>query len=326
LSDVGKLTDGVAAWNNWRHKNRGVIPDLRGSTLSGMDLRNCLLDGALLHGADLRSSDLRGAVLSKSDLRGAQLADADLRGADLRSAVLSDLVGFDGNCVVDITDADFGEARLGWTIIGDIYLNRIRGIGGIVHLGPSYISTSSLEFTATELQSKRVLRTDVEVFLRGAGVLTDFLPDFERAVRCHQFQSAFISYSHSNKRFSHWLHRELESSGVRCWLDEKNIKPGERILSAVANAIGQHDRVLLCCSKDALESWWVQDEILKVHEIERRSKALKIIPVMLDDFMLSWDHELAADLRARAACDFRGWSETGEYRRQIKGLLSALKK
>jgi uncharacterized protein YjbI with pentapeptide repeats len=72
----------------------------------------------------------------RSDLRGALLTDSDLRKADLRSAVLADVTGGIGNAVIDITDADFTEAVFGWTLIGDIYLNRMIGIGQIRHAGP----------------------------------------------------------------------------------------------------------------------------------------------------------------------------------------------
>ena len=66
---------------------------LRGSDLSGSDLRDAVLRGAVLRGSDLsgsdlRDADLRGAVLSGADLRDADLRDADLRGADLRDADL----------------------------------------------------------------------------------------------------------------------------------------------------------------------------------------------------------------------------------------------
>ena len=239
---------GTVAWNRWRSENPSLLPDLRGAFLRGQSLRGVNFDGAVLAGADLSVADLREADLSRADLRGVLLTGADLRSADLRSAVLSDIVGGKGNSVVDITDADFTGAQFGWTVIGDIYLNRITGIGQIRHSGPSYISTSTLEFTARELKNTGVIRTDVETFLRNAGVLTDFLQQLEQSARSHPFYSAFVSYSHADKKFALWLHQELEGRGVRCWLDEKNLKPGARILSAIGEAISSHDRILLCCS------------------------------------------------------------------------------
>ena len=126
-------------WNRWRIENPDVLVDLRGAVLRNHKFAGALLHDVNLSGADLSSSDLRGADLKRADLRGVLLTGADLRQADLRSAVLADIVGGVGNSTVDITDADFTEANFGWTMIGDIYLNRMTGIGQVRHSGPSYL-------------------------------------------------------------------------------------------------------------------------------------------------------------------------------------------
>jgi uncharacterized protein YjbI with pentapeptide repeats len=70
----------------------GLIADLRGANLSGVDLqdadlRGANLSGANLLGADLRDADLRDADLCRADLLGADLRDADLRGAKLNQSI-----------------------------------------------------------------------------------------------------------------------------------------------------------------------------------------------------------------------------------------------
>jgi TIR domain/Pentapeptide repeats (8 copies) len=230
------------------------MPDLRGASLRNCHLGGALLNDVILAGADLSFSDLRRADLKRSDLRGVLLTGSDLRQADLGSVVLADIVDGIGNSVVDITNADFTEAIFGWTLVGDIFLNRMIGIGQIRHAGPSYLSTSTLEFTVAEIAQSGTFRTDIEAFLRGAGVLLDSFSQFEQSLRSHAFYSAFISYSHADQGFATWLHAELQTRGIRCWLDEKNMRPGERILDAVAKAIGSHDKILLCCSRSSLES------------------------------------------------------------------------
>lgn len=293
-----------------------------------MKLRGARLHDAILTGADLSFADLQGADFSRADLRGVQLTGADLRNADLRGAVLADVVGGLGNAIVDITDADFTGALFGWTMVGHIYLNRIMGIGQIRHAGPSYIATSTLEFTAHEVAKSGVIRTDVETFLRGAGILLDSFKQFEESLRSHAFYSVFISYSHADKEFAGRLHQKLEGHGIRCWLDEKNMIAGERILDAVGKAITSHERILLCCSQSSLESWWVQDEVRKVMEIERQSKAgLRIIPILLDDYLVeSWNDGLAADLRSRLGLNFKNWNSQSDWGAGVRRLLEALKK
>lgn len=326
LVDLIQLVQaGSDAWNEWRQNNPTTLADLRGAPLRGCQLQSARLHDVNFAGADLSSSNLRGADLRRSDLRGALLTDSDLRKADFRSAVLADVTGGIGNSVIDITNADFTEAVFGWTLIGDIYLNRMIGIGQIRHAGPSYLSTSTLEFTVDEISRSGTFRTDIEVFLRGAGVALEAFEQFERGLRSHAFCSAFISYSHTDRNFATWLLEELQRRGIRCWLDDKNMLPGDNILDKMAEAIGSHDKILVCCSKASLESWWVKDEIHKVLEIERHvPRTHRIIPLLLDDYLLdTWEDGLAANLRSRRAADFRQVSGRQE---QLESLIDALKK
>ena len=64
---VGRLKQGITAWNRWRGENESVTPDLRRVDLFGANLTR----------ADLSLADLRQA-----DLR-ADLSDANLFGANL---------------------------------------------------------------------------------------------------------------------------------------------------------------------------------------------------------------------------------------------------
>jgi hypothetical protein len=178
-----------------------------------------------------------------------------------------------------------------------------------------------------EITKNHVVRTDIENFLRGAGVLLNSFRQFEESLRSHAFNSAFISYSHADKAFATWLHQKLEVEGVRCWLDEKNMMPGERILDALEKAISSHERVLLCCSRSSLESWWVKDEIRMAEELERRPNSeLRILPILLDNYLLKeWRDGLAADLRSRLGLDFSNWARAdGDI--QFKRLLEGLRK
>jgi hypothetical protein len=226
-------------------------------------------------------------------------------------------------CIAPSTAIDYTNVNsLPGRDIGDA-----QGLGSIVHAGPSYIATSTLELTADEVEERGALRTDVEAFLTGTGVLLTSFRQLAEALRQHQFRSAFISYSHADKDFALWLHSRLEGHGVRCWLDEKNMVAGEVILDAINAAIGTHDRVLLCCSKSSLESWWVKDEIRKVHDVERSKRDTRLIPVILDGYLLhTWSDGLASDVRSRLGIDFSGWSPNSNREPQLEMLLKALRK
>jgi hypothetical protein len=78
---------------------------------------------------------------------------------------------------------------------------------------------------------------------------------------CIEFFSCFISYSSLDKHFALRLHDALQSRGIRCWLDEKQLLPGQDISRELEKGIYLWDKFLLCASKNSLTSWWVEDEI-----------------------------------------------------------------
>jgi hypothetical protein len=74
------------------------------------------------------------------------------------------------------------------------------------------------------------------------------------------------------------------------------------------------DKVLLCCSKHSLTSYWVDGEIGKAFQKEqvsmkeRGQKVLALIPLNLDGFLFDgWQDGKAPRVRARFAPDFLGW-------------------
>jgi len=56
-------------------------------------------------------------------------------------------------------------------------------------------------------------------------------------------------YAHEDKLFARRLHDALQGRGVRCWLDEKQMLPGDDIYEQVDRGIRLRDKVLLCCSR-----------------------------------------------------------------------------
>jgi hypothetical protein len=253
--------------------------------------------------------DLREAKLSKADLRGAVMyaavcvdsdfTDADLKGVDLREA--------------DLTRARFirsrlTKARVTSAVIGDIQLADLRG---------APIPSTSLwrDSTRTEAVPPDLAEA---FFLR-------FDAGHDKVFRSARRHSCFISYSHADRDFALRLYDSLKEAGVECWLDVRDILPGQRILESVKLGISCYERVLLCCSRSSLSSWWVKDEIRKAQERERRTKQDIIIPLNLDDYLFTWDDGVASDIRSRLAADFRNWATDEEVLRSgVARLLTAL--
>ena len=89
---------------------------------------------------------------------------------------------------------------------------------------------------------------------------------------------------------------------------------------------------MLCASKSALNSWWVDSEIDRIFQKERelfktrQKKVLALIPLMLDDFMLSeWSSGKAQEVKSRIAADFRGWEDETKFEKTFENLVRSLR-
>jgi uncharacterized protein YjbI with pentapeptide repeats len=310
------LLEGVDAWNNWRVGNRTILPDLREADLRGATLVKANLSGAVLRSASLRDANLCDANLRDANLNGANLSRADLSRAELLGANLS---------LANLSRANLSDTILGYSLLCFTSLATVKGLPTCRHEGPS-----SLDY-ATLMASGPL----PDVFLRGCGMADDFihyLPSFWS--QPIQFYSCFISYSHANKSFARRLHDALQGQGIRCWLDEKQLLPGDDIYEQVDQGIRFWDKVLLCCSKASLKSWWVDNEIKtalnkeqQLHK-ERGKRVLALIPLNLDGYLLSgkWQSGMSTQILTRLAADFRGWEkDNGKFEMQFERVVKALR-
>lgn len=292
---------------------------LRDANLNGAYLRNAYLNKAYLIHSYLIHADLRGAHFKNTDLSGADLSDASLRGADLSGADLS-------RTYLDRTDlsnanlsgADLSNARLNFTVFGFVDLRTVKGLETVEHGGPSTIGTNTLERSQGDIP---------DIFLRGAGLSNTFI-EYARALvqKPIDYYTCFISYSNHDKDFAERLHADLQSKGVRCWFALEDLKIGDHYHQRIDESIRLYDKLILILSEQAVQSTWVEREVVSAREKEDHLGNEVLFPLRLDDTVMQTTKAWAADVRRRWHIgDFTQWKEHDAYQQVFQRLLRDLK-
>jgi len=112
--------------------------------------------------------------------------------------------------------------------------------------------------------------------------------------------SVFLSHSSLDKsRIRTGIARELRNAGLRIWLDEAELRPGDSLVERLGQAIAACDTIVACLSEASVNSKWVQKELNVAGSLELEGVALKVVPVLLDDIQVPpfLSDKLHVDLR-----------------------------
>lgn len=351
---VNLLNQGVSEWNKWRQANPThrvdlmrlgwEEPILEERLLDGIDLANAWLQGADLSGCSLVGARLDGAILLAADLSDADLSecsllDTNLARATLRKTILDRAVCNHATLLASaaLSEPSLLDTRFEWvdwgnTLVAGSDLSEPAVLDGWMHRA-NEITVSTLLRTAEGLQVRPDRKPQIDRFLARSGVPKEIVNSYATWMPS-VYYSVFISYSSHDSAFARRLYEELSGRGVRCWMDERSSHPGRDVYGEIDQAIQLHEKVLLVCSEHSLsKSWWVDDEIEKAFNKERAlqkqlgTKANCLIPLDLDGYLFSPQaHGKATSIRARVACNFRGWAtDANVFEREVQHLMNALK-
>lgn len=355
---VKVLSEGTSSWNLWRESNPNIKPDLSGLELNNIVLSttnsayakmpgiqinlkdadlsrvkwlNCELKGANLQNTKLDNADLTGSNLRRSDLRGTRIYKCRLLSVNLTLARMY--------------KTEIIESIIWETIFSRVDLSNVTGLDTCKYPGPSLVDNKTLT------NSKKIPLS----FLQGIGLndwqietsklndrnltktqITDICYEVIklRSDPTLQFYSCFISYSHNDQIFAKKLHNALQKSGIRCWLDDHEILPGDDIYEEIDKGIRMWDKILLCCSKSSLSSWWVDNEIISAFDKEQKMmsergvKVLSLIPLNLDNHLFSNEciRGYKRQITSRLAADFTDWkSNEKNFDKQLTKVIKALR-
>ena len=370
---VAALREGPRAWNEFRTKNQIARPDFTGENLAGLDLSEkiprdlgsrktrdlCMRGGQttslsdMMHpeyflvpiweflddksnfpnlaASDFSECNLNNAFFGYSNLQNARFAGARLHGTKFNSCDLS-AANFSGAHVAEtdfegamLDDAEFSDATISHVYFLGSSLRHSKGLQAAVYKSGSAIDLATVGRSGT-LPAP---------FLRGCGLPDKLIEALALLVdESDQYYSCFISYSHEDSAFANQLYQALQAHDIRCWLDVHQMLPGDDIYEQVDKGIRLWDKVLLCCSRTSLTSWWVDNEVDSAFHKERElmknrgHKTYALIPLDLDGFMFSseWTGGKKRQLNSRIAANFHGWRDTDALSRtEVDRVVQALR-
>jgi AAA-like domain/TIR domain len=92
----------------------------------------------------------------------------------------------------------------------------------------------------------------------------------------------FLSHSSRDKALVRRLAESLRDAGLRVWLDEWVIQPGDDIYAAIENGLEYARTLILCMSQAAIDSDWVKLERNTTIFRDPQNKERRFIPLLLE--------------------------------------------
>jgi hypothetical protein len=128
--------------------------------------------------------------------------------------------------------------------------------------------------------------------------------------------SVFFSHSSLDKPFVRRLATDLEAQGIKCWIDEAEIRPGDDFVSRIEEGLSKATHVFIVLSEHSIISSWVREEA-HAAQIRAIHGHTRLIPILLGALK---SDEIPLLLQSRLYVDFR---DPARYQDELLKLFSA---
>ncbi len=120
----------------------------------------------------------------------------------------------------------------------------------------------------------------------------------------------FVAFASEDFPVVREIVNDLKRHGIRYWLDDEQILPGDSISQKVENGLLNSRFVMPCFSRNELKSGWVRAEYSAIlNRMLSGNTGQRVVPLILDDLEDSEMPPLLSDIRYERYSDVRGYDK-----------------
>ncbi len=101
--------------------------------------------------------------------------------------------------------------------------------------------------------------------------------------RQNRARQVFLSYAHADSAVARRIADKLRGAGLRVQISEWELQPGDSIASRIVEAVSSSDLILVLVSPNSINSRWVQSELNETLSRELQTRAITVIPALIED-------------------------------------------
>lgn len=126
--------------------------------------------------------------------------------------------------------------------------------------------------------------------------------------------SVFLSHNHKDKDFVRKLARDIDSHGIKVWIDEAEMKIGDSLIQKIREGIDSVDYFAVILSENSVKAPWVVNELDVAMNYQIQGK-IKVLPIVLS--MVEPPSFLVGKL-------YGNFTDPKNYNEQLKNLINSM--